>query len=331
MGFEYKEIHPHNISEVSLISEQSDTYRDFLNEVRGGKSSGQKERERMVRNNPDDFEKYQNIVEAWTRSSENFIDQLETWVGTADRVCGDCRHSQDDSYRDGDEYIVCWKNKPSHSSKPRKLSVDDDFAEGCRLFNPAAPFSDTAPPELANNEQVRSVRRIIQEGTEYNQLRKWVLRVAWRIHLQDVAGDWNKQRAEAFLRDMDSMAAEQAQVAGKGGREFEHRVKTLLFDEIGIPQRDTVFEIEMQNGKTRYKEMDIHTEIDGTPYIIEIFTQRSHDEKLKQLNNYAQLYELVTGEWPEKVLLTDNSRIVSFEFVELLTNLSTSGATDASE
>lgn len=333
MGFEYKEIALHKIRDVSLISEQSTEYRDFLNEVRGGKSSGQKERERMIRNQPDDFQKYQNIVEAWTRSPENFIQQLQNWVADADRVCGHCRHSQDDSYRDGDEYIVCWKNTPNRTSKPRKLTTNDDFAEGCRLFHPEAPFSDDAPDSLADNERVRSVRRLIEDYPDNADdfLRKWILRVAWRVHLQDVAGDWNKQRAEAFLRDMDSMAAEQAQVAGKGGRDFERRVKALLFDEIGIPQLDTVFKIKMQNGNTRYKEMDIHTEIDGTPYIIEIFTQRSLDEKIKQLGNYAQLYEVAADEWPERVLLTDNTRIVSFKFLELLAETSGRGATNATE
>lgn len=51
--------------------------------------------------------------------------------------------------------------------------------------------------------------------------------------------------------------------------------------------------------------MDVHTRIENTPIILEVFTQRIPSKKQEQLDNYVELYQTATGFEPDSYLITD--------------------------
>lgn len=120
----------------------------------------------------------------------------------------------------------------------------------------------------------------------------------------------NMQREERMLRHFQSEEArkrEEMAAIGSGGYKFEREVRDRLRD-LGLPERARVFRIQSDNGDISYKEMDVHTRVDTTPIIAELYTQRFRTDKRGQLENYAELYRIATGFSPESYLVTRDER-----------------------
>lgn len=328
MNFGYNRIPPQTVGDVELISRDDPEYVEYKRELTSGKTQGEIEREKMIATNREKMESFESTARNYIERPEELISDLKNWVKKDRVVCGNCIHSRSDDYRDDGNAIVCWENqKEPATKKPRKLWRDDDFAKGCESFTDSEDewgdhiyrYTDDAPEGVVDGERESKIymkaRDLDEEESGQKEIRKWALRIAWNMH--GVPEDWNYQRAEAFLRDLDSHAAKTKGIVGSGGREFEDRVQSFV-SELGLPQRETVLRIETKNDDIRYKEMDVHTEIDSAPYIIEIFTSRSIKEKENQLWNYSELYEIATGNEPEMMLLTNDSTVVSFDALKSL-------------
>jgi hypothetical protein len=129
-------------------------------------------------------------------------------------VCGNCRHHEDDEYRDSEEAIICWRNQPNDSSnRPRKLTLTDDFAAECPHFS-YRPWPDehTADnmdihPRLRRSWFIDNLRG---QGEFSREQRKAALKYAY--YQTFGSEDWcslvfSPAREEALLRGLDSIAA----------------------------------------------------------------------------------------------------------------------------
>jgi hypothetical protein len=342
LTFEYNRIPVRRVSDVEVVPISNEGYQDLLDDVVGGKNESKKEREEIVERN-------RSIVNKFSRKAEEFVDyQCGTktnakhihslaldWMEDSERVCGDCRYSKNDDYRNGEDKLVCWENRPEQKgNRPRKITADSDFAEQCESFSTSLSYSDDAPDVVTENITVRNLMIRIEKAKEGDkkELRKVALRLAWYLSgMTEVDGDWNYKRAEAFLRDIGSPSRKTSNKSGSGGVKFENKVRAR-FDDAGLPDKDRVLKIELDNGKRKYKEMDLHTEIAGDPYIIEIFTQRSISKKEEQVRNYAELYEIAKGVEPETLLLTDESfrELISLNTFEGLVDTKNNSSSESS-
>lgn len=239
---------------------------------------------------------------------------------------GNCRHAQDDSFRsDDDAAMCCWECSNRPNDRPEKFDRGDDPIAECDRRLPGwkleamveddidlSGFKGAIGDELSFHTIKRGIATL--RADDEDEVRKFAIKWSYMKHLADIE-DYHYQRAEAFLRDIDAPNAEQNST-GEGGRRFEQEAHRTL-ERYGFPQHPRVLRCsidptiaERGNGPdspVRYKEMDIHTELEGEPTIIEVFTQRAQKEKHEQLRNYAELYEIATGTDPRTLLLTDNA------------------------
>jgi len=161
----------------------------------------------------------------------------------------------------------------------------------------------TSREEYTARELNKLVRGLF-DPRDFDDFRKSALRVAWLLHLDDaLQEDYHPQRAEAYLRVMDSRHQSNT-LPGQGGDVFEEEVRDYL-RSLGFPMFDRVFKIE--GCETSHKEMDIYTKLPwGEPAIFEVFTTGAHSEKHKQLKQYGRLLELADGVDPVQILMSDD-------------------------
>lgn len=133
----------------------------------------------------------------------------------SEAVCGNCRHSEDDEFRDADEAIICWENQPSDDSRrPRKLTINDEFASDCPHFWFDAEFNEELADRMALHRSLQSVRFLKKlsgaRGVSTRDRRKAALKFAY---YQTWGHEpWNNlsfspAREEAMLRYFDSPVA----------------------------------------------------------------------------------------------------------------------------
>jgi len=160
----------------------------------------------------------------------------------------------------------------------------------------------TTREEYTSRELDKLVRGLF-DPRDFDDFRKSALRVAWLLHLDDVLQeDYHPQRAEAYLRVMDSCHQSDT-LPGQGGDVFEKEVRDYL-RSLGFPMFERAFKIE--GCETSHKEMDIYTELPwGERAIFEVFTTGAHSEKHKQLKQYGRLLELAESVDPVQVLMCD--------------------------
>lgn len=160
----------------------------------------------------------------------------------------------------------------------------------------------TSREEYTARELNKLVRGLF-DPRDFDDFRKSALRVAWLLHLDDVLQeDYHPQRAEAYLRVMDSPHQSNT-LPGEGGDVFEQEVRDYL-RSLGFPMLNRVFKIE--GCEASHKEMDIYTELPwGEHAIFEVFTSGAHSEKHKQLNQYGRLLELAESIDAVQILMSD--------------------------
>ena len=353
MSFEYNYLQPSLVEDATIIERSSDEYQEFLGDVRGGKTDGQRERERIIEEHPEavqDFaDSVQEIIEE-PKTRADWIVGNTTLTGTSSsriknrwevlrdlledndpspkakpiEYRGECCHARNDDYKPNDPAAkCCWECSPGR--RPKKFKARDEPLAQCsggmrsyQLENAVVEDIDLqyfAKP-IQDEYSIYDLKRIIaglqsDDGTE---VRKAAIKWAYMTHMAEIE-EYNYQRAEAFLRDIDAPDAE-SHSTGEGGRRFEQKVRRMV-ERYEFPQYPRVLRCSIDpdvaerghgpNTPVRYKEMDIHTELRGEPAIIEVFTQRSQKEKRRQLRNYAELYKLATGTEPRTLLLTDTA------------------------
>lgn len=162
---------------------------------------------------------------------------------------------------------------------------------------------------------------------KYSSARQFALRTAWMMCIPSDSKSVQKyydSRAEAHLRDLDAEYAPNA--AGTQGNQLERTVRDVV-DLCGLPLGPRNFKIETTEGVER-RELDINTEVDGTPIILEVYTRpSSYVNKDDQVRDYARLFELTEfgdGETPHICEVTDTKRSrVHFELIEELLSVET--------
>lgn len=244
----------------------------------------------------------------------------------------ECRYSKDDSYRSGDEYMCCWECSEEDSRRPNKFDAEDDPGSGCERCTPRGfrikrelsehlQFDDSgtyrwlAEHFRESNLDVRDVQTRFERAKDSRSAK---VQLAFRAAYPDE--EYYYQRAEAVLRDIESDLAEESG-PGSGGRRFEYEAIERLSERFEL-RDETVFKITFDEdalpiqygdfvadpSEPTYKEADAIIEGEIGPIVIDFFTQRSTKEKLRQVSNYAELYEIATGIEPLAWGITDDTR-----------------------
>lgn len=129
-------------------------------------------------------------------------------------VCGNCRHHEDDQYRPDPEHIICWRNQPTQSSnRPKKLTLDDDFAIDCPHFSYHPWLDEHTADEMNIHPRLRKpwfIDNLRGEGEITREQRKAALKYAYYQTWGNE--DWcslvfSPGREEALLRELDSVDA----------------------------------------------------------------------------------------------------------------------------
>lgn len=133
-----------------------------------------------------------------------------------DRVCGNCCHSQPDDYSSGEDDIVCWKNQPDGSgNKPRKLTLDDDFAKDCSQFSYRRYKDENVVDDIPLQNHVLNykwMKKVVApENYSRRDRRKESLRYAFHEtfgQITDRMWNFTPGREEAILRIIDAPIAQ---------------------------------------------------------------------------------------------------------------------------
>jgi len=258
-------------------------------------------------------------------------DEIDVEVDPTPSTRGECRYSKDDDYRpENDDARVCWECSSDDTRKPEKFLSDDDPVETCTRYTANGykirqklaehvEWSDAGGFLLnqfrGSDLSVSNIRRRLIRS---NDTRSQAVNLAFKLAFPDE--DYYYHRAEALLRDMNSDIAEESG-PGAGGRQFEHEAIQQLEERFEL-RDETVFKITFDDdaapaywrdfvsdtSEATFKEADAIIEGDIGPIVVDFFTQRHTAEKRKQVHNYAELYEIATGEEPRAWGITDETR-----------------------
>lgn len=358
-GFEYNEIYVEDVERVQLIPPANSGYTDFKHDIYDSDDEipGARQRllehphadifpelveaildtdgEQFLRNNleiparlPEYVENPEAVKEAVILRREDDVDvEIDDTLSTR----GECRHSKDDDYRpDTDGAKVCWKCSDDDTRKPAKFMADDEPVEMCSKYTARAwkliqelrdrlAWSSAGGFLLSYFRQSGlSIREIQGRLLSSDDTRSQGVNLAFKIAYPDE--DYYYQRAEALLRDVDAVVAQESS-PGAGGREFERKAIQRLKQKFTL-RDETVFKITFDDdapaavwrdfvndpSEPTYKEADAIIEGDIGPIVVDFFTQRQTRQKRKQVHNYAELYEKATGEEARAWGITDETR-----------------------
>lgn len=148
-------------------------------------------------------------------------------VPRSEAVCGNCYWHDNDEFRDDDNAIICWRNQPDGSgNQPRKLTLNDEFAQECQYFNFSAYENERMiermdiHPSLTRPWLLKALAGA--KGVSRRERRKAALKFAY--YQTWGREEWNSvmfspAREEGFLRHLDSPLAvpHQSGCASTGG------------------------------------------------------------------------------------------------------------------
>jgi len=245
-------------------------------------------------------------------------------------IRGNCRHAKDDSYRpNNDDAMCCWECSDNDGGRPEKFKHDDSACGECSIYRKSGYKLKEALEEqleivggglLVNHmkHSDMSVAELRKGLVDAKNGRSRAIGFAFKLAFPDE--DYYYQRAEALLRDLDADVAKDSG-PGAGGRRFEYEAIEQLEKRFTL-RDETVFKIHFDDdappvawrefvedpSEPTYKEADAIIEGDIGPIVVDFFTQRQTREKRKQVHNYAELYEIATGEEPKAWGITDETR-----------------------
>lgn len=245
-------------------------------------------------------------------------------------IRGNCRHAKDDSYRpDNDDAMCCWECSDHDGGRPEKFEHDDPACDECSIYHSSGYKLKEALEEhleiVGGGKLVSHMKHSDMSVTELrNGLvdadngRSRAIGFAFKLAFPDE--DYYYQRAEALLRDLNADVAKDSG-PGAGGRRFEYEGIEQLEERFTL-RDETVFKITFDDdappvawrdfvedpSEPTYKEADAIIEGEIGPIVVDFFTQRQTQEKRKQVHNYAELYEIATGEEPRAWGVTDETR-----------------------
>lgn len=309
-GFDYNPANFDDVANVTLISADSEEYQTFLRSVYDSDDTPQYEQ--RIQNHPDVADEFRQVAErALNKPVEVYREFRDELLDIDSAVCGDCTHAREDDHREGGSNIVCWENPPDNSGRsPRKLQTDSSFAETCDYYWP----NDDVIRMAGYDSRIASphfFKTLLGERGDEEQEKaalKYAYYQVWGVDGPVDTGhhQFNPSRERAMLRALGSESADDnSGDLGRGGKAFEETVRQNVFSSGGFPDLDTVFRIESKSGSVSYKEMDLHTRVDDTLIIAELFTQRLASKKAEQLSDYERLYQIATGFKPRSYLVTD--------------------------
>lgn len=286
--FNYNIVDPKTVKDAKFISYTSSEYQNFLEDVHNSskKTKGEREREEIIRNNPEKIKEIENFVKLALENPERAKSKIINEIGRDSLTCGNCVFSRNDKYREGKENLVCWRIV--NSRKPAKIKASDD-ALNCDEFI---------------YEKNKDLHRFIEAiDGDYEKIRKYALKLATRVWSPDTEYAVNKPRMEAILRDIDSEVAKTSEMNTKDAHKFENKVRDKLREMDGVFLKDRVLRLEQSNG-IQYKELDYRVKIEKYDnVVIEAYTCRGRPEKKNQLNNYLKLSKIALGHRPKGLLL----------------------------
>lgn len=244
-------------------------------------------------------------------------------------IRGNCRHTKDDTYRpNNDDAMCCWECSDKDGGRPEKFEHDDPACDQCAIFRKSGYKLKEALEEhleivgggfLVNHmkSSEMSTTELRNGLVDAEKSRSRAIGFAFKLAFTDE--EYYYQRAEALLRDMNADVAKDA-APGAGGRRFEYEAIEQLEKRFTL-RDETVFKIAFDDdappvawrdfvedaSEPTYKEADAIIEGDIGPIVVDFFTQRQTREKRKQVQNYAELYEIATGEEPMAWGITDET------------------------
>ena len=330
--FAYNEVDISNVKNVELVSDSHQGWKDFKYSKFSKEELSESEKDRLqnIRQHQSKFQSFKNDVEKFVDSPEIIKDKVQEFVDHLRQAefndegfnkNRNVQYSTPASYDKKDKITqLGWNNmyskygdgklymeKDSLPAIKEKLREEGYDIVDSEKYLPSTEFG--IPQTYWNNGRDHRIDRIkyglkdLKEGS-----RNEVLRFLWHKHLVDVE-DFIYQRAEAYLRDMDSKAAKKSNMKDiqKAAKDFEDNVVNW-FEHNDYPIKDSVFKIVTDDGDTLYKEMDLHTEHLDEELIVEIYKSkgRSRKSKEKQIKNYIELLQRCTTKPVKGLLLTSS-------------------------
>ena len=141
-------------------------------------------------------------------NSDKYINYIEKEIDY-ERICGNCKYSKNDDYRDGDNKLICWKYNPENGV-PRKTHTKDYFAVECSKF---VPESTEIIDDIINNSNIhpKLIKWVFNakyrgfDNQSFNpdkDIIEFSLRMAYYMTLGrlEFMGCFNKQMSKALLR-----------------------------------------------------------------------------------------------------------------------------------
>lgn len=314
--YSYNPVNFNRVSHVELINSNSQEWTDYLEKInnQNSKTQAQIEREKLIKNNPTEFKRFERDVKKFLNNQEPLVKKVENYVdhlrqasfkNHGENKYGSIRISTSGSY--DKKHIINelpWRethlqynknigriyfDKKSFSKVKNKLKnrgysiVDEESYKKSKEFG--LPLNYRNKDHLERIDAVTSGLSILKSG----DTRKEASRIAWRRHLDEI-DDYHYNRAEAYLRDLNSGIGKEAKAHNgrKSGIDFEKSVKEKL-ENTGFESLNTVFKIKTDSGDIFYKQMDHHSKVGSTHVVFEIFKRRDKQKKKQQINDYITL------------------------------------------
>lgn len=314
MSFQYSEVDLDKLESVRLVDGEISPQSGDTSKTTDSLTSEQKRKSQLVDFLENEFDRFHSMIDELIDCYNSLArrNAVSETVGVPDYLnCSNCSHLAESEngnpicmatevQEDGEtlrKVIPDTGSLPSFCSRDmrhvdfpedRINEVDDDLVstleKGYEQYLEDRDYL-VELDEYVSRELIRYVRGLF-DARDFDDYRGSAIRVAWVLHLDDVLEeDWHPQRAEAYLRAMDSPFQAET-LPGQGGDKFEQDVREYL-KSLNFLMLDRVFELD--GVSANYKEMDIHTKLPwGDRAIFEVFSSGGI-HKDRQVAQYAEL------------------------------------------
>lgn len=225
--------------------------------------------------------------------------------------CANCYHCKKNKPQYGTGYI-CWQGWTG--GLPKKVNLNSS----CKEHQPK--YDEPTTIYLLNNNFETVKTRIlsyshashIQTNWERKEisLEEKSIRAAYdwcdpqnKIH-SVVSPCFNRPTLTRILIDCFNQNIKQIQI-GKDALKYESSIGEII-TRSNITILPNIFKIKYSDlNYFKFKRMDFHIKINSTHYILEVFTCRSYDEKIRQVQDYVYLLKKCFGNLKVKPLLIE--------------------------
>jgi len=265
MSFNYNPISRERIKNVSLCGFKDSDYKKYRKNII--EKSKKKTREKRKK----DYEKYgaeiEKFIEGYNiiKNSFGIKEILESAKYEGPRTCGNCPKSKNDKYRDGDDKLVCWWNKP-HGSRPRKVEADTKksncqgyYSKKVKIILPTESY------EIDSRRYDNAKRQL-----DRNKRTKSLLMIAWAISGLDEKKDhFQPKWIKGILNEFDRHTFDLS--LAKDAEKYEKEQRQYIKDLTGGEDLDRVIKYRCKDKHNPlFKIMDLLLDYKNKNHIFEI-------------------------------------------------------------